>query len=677
METLTLALVLLAAVLVSAIVEQILPKVSSPLVQIGMGALVATAAQGHVSIELEPEIFLVLFIAPLLFNEAREADKAQLWKNRSATLAYAIGLVLVIALAIGFSVHALIPSVGLFAALALGAALGPTDAVAVAALSDEADIPERQQAVLQGESLLNDASGIVAFQFAIAVAVGGSFEASQAVADFLVEFFGGLALGIGIGIVVNLITAKVRDLGLENTTFHVLYQIFTPFIAFLIGEKVGVSAVIAVVACGVTMSFARRNLGPSIAHMNIVSASVWKVLTFTLNGIVFVLLGTQIPNAFFGGFMLPLANVELLGYVVLVTLIMHGARLLWSLAAERIADRRSETKRPFPQRLRGAALTTLAGAKGTITLAIMFTIPTTMVANDVVVRFPNRDLLIFIASGVILLSLVLATFLVPLLAPRKKESEHLDTKREKAEKKADIMRAVIEELSARQTASNRRATSEVIRRYNDRIARVLESGDIEAASDTELRIQALAWEQEHVWNLIERGEIPLIEGYRFASRLEHLEAAIERSNGRLTRFRSRAGRFLLASRTYWHKASRRLPQTERTDSAQIMRDIQARAVKHAIQRMQAEMAKDGTPTEAYSRLIIEYQMALASLSPSSPSITAIANRESSVEEVVRTGLIIELEQIQSAYEEGRLSRSEARGMRQNVMLMQIDLDNQV
>ena len=132
MEALVLALLMLAAVLLSSVIDQLVPKVSSPLIQIGLGLLIALFAPSQINITLDPDLFLVLFIAPLLFDEAKNVDKGALWKNRRPVLSLAIGLVVVTALIIGFAVEWLEPSIGLFAAFALGAALGPTDAVAVA-----------------------------------------------------------------------------------------------------------------------------------------------------------------------------------------------------------------------------------------------------------------------------------------------------------------------------------------------------------------------------------------------------------------------------------------------------------------------------------------------------------------------------------------------------------------
>ncbi len=226
MEALVLALLMLAAVLLSSVIDQLVPKVSSPLIQIGLGLLIALFAPSQINITLDPDLFLVLFIAPLLFDEAKNVDKGALWKNRRPVLSLAIGLVVVTALIIGFAVEWLEPSIGLFAAFALGAALGPTDAVAVASLSKETDIAPRDKSILEGESLINDASGIVAFQFALAAATTGTFSLLNASLDFVVSFFGGIAIGLALGYLGNFLVRRVRSWGLENTTFHVLFEVF-------------------------------------------------------------------------------------------------------------------------------------------------------------------------------------------------------------------------------------------------------------------------------------------------------------------------------------------------------------------------------------------------------------------------------------------------------------------
>ena len=677
MAALQLALLLLLTVLASAILDQIIPKFSLPLIQIALGVGIALLAREQIRIELNPEVFLVLFVAPLLFH-AREADKVALWRNRGTMLSYAIGLVVAIVLVVGFVTHWLVPSIPLAAAFALGAALGPTDPLAVASVSKQADIPPRLQTTLKGESLLNDASGIVSFQFAVAAVVTGSFSALESTCDFLIEFFGALGIGILLGIVLVKFSDKVRSLGLENTTFHVTLEICTPIIAYLLGEAVGVSGIILVVACGITMSMVPRDLGPAIARMNIVSTSVWEVLTFALNGVVFVLLGTQLPLSF-GDLWIDdgISNLDLVIYILAITALMHGIRFAWSLISDFIRNRDPRRKRRMREHLRNAGIITLAGSKGTITLAIMFSLPTWIQSGTEMVRFPQRDLLIFLACGVILVSLLLATFIVPLLAPRREHPS--ETADRDNETRIEIFRAVIEELTARQTEETRRATDQVVARYRDRIERTKSADDIQDESIIPLRIKVLQWEQEYVLGLIDNDEVPPVEGYKYLTRLARVEAMIERGKHRSLRVAAAFRRFRALVRKMWQRLRTKLPgdDPQVSDEKRIMRDILYRSAHYIVHRLQDEMGELDAPNEQISQLIGEYQRTMRITGSTSPSITAIARRATPDLEVTRLGLRIELEQIQQAYEDGRLSRAAAQKMRENVYLMQVDLEDYV
>lgn len=674
MAALELALVLLAVVLASAVLDQVIPRVSLPLIQIGCGIVVALLAHKQISITLNPELFLVLFIAPLLFHESREADKALLWKNRRSMLSYAIGLVVAIVLVVGFAVNALIPSIPLAAAFALGAALGPTDPIAVASISKQADIDARQQTTLQGESLLNDASGIVSFQFAVAAVVTGTFSAAEAIGEFLVEFFGALAVGIALGFVLVKIAEKVRGMGLENTTFHVSLELLTPFFAYLLGEALNVSGVILVVACGVTMSLVPRDLGPSASRMNIVSGSVWNVLTFALNGVVFVLLGTQLPQAF-GGIWADegINNLDLIIFIPVITALMHGMRFVWTLASDAIAFHEAGEHRSIDERVHSALVMTFAGSKGAITLAIMFSLPIYINTGTSVEGFPQRDLLIFLASGVILTSLWLATFVVPLLAPR--VSDPSDTKARDYEATADILRAVIEELTARQTPENRAAIGPVIAQYTDRLERFKERKDLLDEDDQELRAKVLEWEQEYVLQLIEADEVPPREGYQYISRAARIESMVRHGKNRRLALIRWWRRMRIVFRKYRNKWSGRKHGEGPQTSGRIMRDIQVRTSEYVIERLEAEMAASPHQSEKISQLVSEYRRTVAMLRGPAPSITAYTKSVETDLNATRMGLRIELEQIQQAYEDGRISRARAQKMREAVYLMQIDLED--
>ena len=680
MAALELALLLLATVLASAILDQLIPRISLPLIQIALGVVVGLLSREQINITLNPELFLVLFIAPLLFHEAREANNLKLWKNRRSMLSYAIGLVVAIVLAVGFATHMMIPSIPLAAAFALGAALGPTDPIAVASIEQQADIPERQSIVLKGESLLNDASGIVSFQFAVAAVVTGSFSVAEALQEFMIEFFGALVAGIALGFALVKFIELVRGLGLENTTFHVSLELITPFMAYLLGEAIGVSGIILVVACGITMSFVPRDLGPASARMSIVSTSVWQVITFALNGIVFVLLGTQLPQSFMGLWLDEgISNFHLVGYVIVITLLMHAIRFVWSLASDALALRDEEGHVGIGARLRSAGIMTLSGSKGAITLAIMFSLPLYINSGSSIGEFPQRNLLIFLACGVILMSLLLATFGVPLLAPRKREEPSVQKERD-AQARADILRTVVEELTARQTPENRRAMGQVISRYNERIERVKEKSDLEDESDDdELRLKVLSWEQDYVFELIENDEVPPIEGYQYVNRISHIKSMLMHGQQRRLDIVSWWRRFKLVVRKMWVNFRRKMPGKDPVPdpSRRVMRDIQARAALHVIERLQDEMAESDIPSEKMSALSMEYRNTLALLRGPAPSMTAIARNAEVDLDATRLGLRLELEQIQQAYEEKRISRQAAQKMRENVYLMQIDLEDYV
>ena len=670
MEALMLALLLLAAVLASSVIDQLVPKISSPLIQILLGLGIALLASTQIKIELDDKLFLVLFIAPLLYDEAENIDKGSLWRNRRPVVSLAIGLVVATALIVGFAVNWLVPSISLFAAFALGAALGPTDAVAVASLSKETSISARSKSILEGESLINDASGIVSFQFAIAAAVTGTFSLIDATADFLFSFFGGILMGVVLGYLGNFLVRKVRSWGLENTTFHVLFEVFTPFIVYLVANALHTSGILAVVAAGLVNVISPRIIGPSISRMNIVSTSVWRVLTFTLNGVVFVLLGTQLPLAFQGTWESTAVNNDvLIGYVLGLAFLIIAVRFLWILGVEWVHHRRDpESKRFGLENLRSSAIMTLGGPKGTITLAVAFTIPYTV---------PQRDLMIFMACGVIVVTLLLATFVVPLLAPKKAPTDE-DLRCDETEVNIEILRTVIEDLAARQTTENRAATQMVIHSYNDRIARIKSRNDIEDKPNTALRLQAIHWEQELVIELIDSEDIYPIVGYQYLSRLARIENMLQHHRGRWS-VQNLVLRVRAILRSGWHRILAGLPGVSVTERVQAVRDLQMQCAEHVVERLQEKLASPDSaePAEDVSTLLLEYQRSITAMRSANPSITALTNTVNKAADIERHGLRLELEQIQSRYEDGDLCRASYKRLRENVYLMQVDLEDNV
>ena len=552
----------------------------------------------------------------------------------------------------------------------MGAALGPTDAVAVASLSKETSISARSKSILEGESLINDASGIVSFQFAIAAAVTGTFSLIDATADFLFSFFGGILMGVVLGYLGNFLVRKVRSWGLENTTFHVLFEVFTPFIVYLVANALHTSGILAVVAAGLVNVISPRIIGPSISRMNIVSTSVWRVLTFTLNGVVFVLLGTQLPLAFQGTWESTAVNNDvLIGYVLGLAFLIIAVRFLWILGVEWVHHRRDpESKRFGLENLRSSAIMTLGGPKGTITLAVAFTIPYTV---------PQRDLMIFMACGVIVVTLLLATFVVPLLAPKKAPTDE-DLRCDETEVNIEILRTVIEDLAARQTTENRAATQMVIHSYNDRIARIKSRNDIEDKPNTALRLQAIHWEQELVIELIDSEDIYPIVGYQYLSRLARIENMLQHHRGRWS-VQNLVLRVRAILRSGWHRILAGLPGVSVTERVQAVRDLQMQCAEHVVERLQEKLASPDSaePAEDVSTLLLEYQRSITAMRSANPSITALTNTVNKAADIERHGLRLELEQIQSRYEDGDLCRASYKRLRENVYLMQVDLEDNV
>ncbi len=675
METLTLVLFLAIAVLISAVLNQLIPRVSLPLIQIAMGVIIAIFAGNAVDVNLDPDLFLVLFIAPLLYLEAKNADKAQLWRNKAPILSLAIGLVIVSSLIIGFAVHSLIPAIPLAAAIALGAALGPTDAVAVTSLSRQVHLPERQWGMLRGELLLNDASGIVAFQFALGAATTGVFSLFDASTVFVEEFFGGLIFGFVLGYLANFALRKIRDLGIDSTTFHVLFEICIPFVVYLFSNAIHVSGIIAVVVAGLVNVISPRTVSPEVAHMNIVSSSVWQVLSFALNGFVFVMLGTQIPTAMYYSWRSEdVSNVMLIVYVLLITVILLGVRFIWCIGMEYVHVR--SRKESFnKEALRNASITTLCGSKGTITLSILFTIPFFMSTGEV---FPQRSLIIFLGCGVILCTLLVATYIVPLVSPRKeRKKSEIEARENYYEVLSDVLRKVIEELIAQQTPSTRRSVSAVVRAYQDRLNDTKLQHDSDDESTLELRIKTYEWEQQRTLEMIDEGKVSRELGLEYIARLDRLARFSKHRDDRnlITRCYAviRLALIRLKNRIKAFFSSEAL-QTDRQDE---MRQLQLETASYVANILRDLVPDDEVQTENATKLLLNYEQRISFLKRSNRSVTTSFKVIDEAEDVKRMAYQIELEQIQKMFEEGRISRQEAGRMRDNVFLMRMDQEDNI
>lgn len=414
MQTAYTVLILLMLVSVSRLVGRVI-LLPLPLVQIGAGALLAWPTLGlHVA--LDPELFLFLFLPPLLFSDGWRMPKRELWRLRGPILTLAVGLVLFTVVGAGYFIHWLLPSIPLPVAFALAAVLSPTDAVAVSAISQNR-LPTPLMHMLQGEALMNDASGLVTFKFALVAAVTGVFSLANASLTFVLVAVGGLAVGVALSWLVGRLRSWMIARGWDDPATHVVFMLLLPFAAYVLAERLGGSGILSAVAAGMMQSW--LDLLPRQTSTRLLNRSVWSLLEFAFNGLIFLLLGLQLPDiikavASHETSLWPTLLYRCLD-VVAIFLMLVVLRFVWVQSIWRLSGllRRWRGKGEMTQvpTARSCWLLTVGGVRGAVTLAGVLSVPILM-GNE---AFPERDLLIFIAAGVILLSLIAACIALPLL----------------------------------------------------------------------------------------------------------------------------------------------------------------------------------------------------------------------------------------------------------------------
>ncbi|SDU02800.1 MULTISPECIES: Na+/H+ antiporter [Pseudomonas fluorescens group] len=414
MQTAYTVLILLMLVSVSRLVGRVIP-LPLPLVQIAAGALLAWPNLGlHVA--LDPELFLFLFLPPLLFSDGWRMPKRALWQLRGPILTLAVGLVLFTVVGAGYFIHWLLPTIPLPVAFALAAVLSPTDAVAVSAISQNR-LPTPLMHMLQGEALMNDASGLVTFKFALAAAVTGVFSLTNASLTFVAVALGGLAVGVALSWLVGRLRAWMIARGWDDPATHVVFMLLLPFAAYVLAERLGASGILSAVAAGMMQSW--LDLLPRQTSTRLLNRSVWSLLEFAFNGLIFLLLGLQLPDIIKAVVsheptLWPTLFYRCLDvlaiFVALVLLRFIWVQSIWRLSVllRRLRGKGELTQVPTA---RSCWLLTVGGVRGAVTLAGVMSVPM-LIGTE---AFPERDLLIFIAAGVILLSLVSACIALPLL----------------------------------------------------------------------------------------------------------------------------------------------------------------------------------------------------------------------------------------------------------------------
>jgi len=404
-ETELLILGLCVAIPTLSVIARLL-DIPYPIVLV-LGALALGYLPGVPDVELDPDLVLVIFLPPLLYVAAFFADLRALRDQTRALTLTAVGLVLLTTLAVGVVGHELI-GLSWPVAFALGAIVSPTDPVAATAIARQLGAPRRLVNTIEGESLVNDSSALIAYRVAVAAAIGGGFSLFDASIDFVVAVVGGIAIGLAVGAVVAEVRRRLDDIPVEITI-----SLATGYAAYLPAEALGVSGVLAAVTAGIYMGW----LAPELAtpQMRMQGRAVWEFIVFVLNAVLFVLIGIQLPNIMDGVSQIDAATLA--GYALATVAVVIGARFLWVFTIPyllRAIDRRpSQVARrigPAPR-----IVFAWAGMRGAVSLAAALSLP---LETDAGAPFPERDLVIFLAYCVVLFTVVVQGLTLPALIRR-------------------------------------------------------------------------------------------------------------------------------------------------------------------------------------------------------------------------------------------------------------------
>ncbi|MFN3836134.1 MAG: Na+/H+ antiporter [Brevundimonas sp.] len=512
-------LLLLLAVVVSGSIAR-MTRIALPLVQIGLGAALVLITGS--TVDLEPDIFFLLFLPPLLFLDGWRIPKEDLFRDRAVILELALGLVLFTVLGLGFLIWWMIPEMPLPVAFALAAILSPTDPIAVQAIAARAPIPKRLMHILEGESLLNDATGLTCMRIAVIAATTGAFSIGNAVGTFLWLALIGVAVGVASAMAISYAKTAISRRWGEDVGAQILVSLLIPFAAYLIAEELEASGILAAVAAGVTMSFTERGAipGQSMAMTRIRRSVVWDTVQFVANGIIFVILGEQMPSILSRAAEVVRGTSRpeiwwLAVYVIAIVAALAALRFIWVWTSLKLTLYRRRNRQP-PSRvgLRLTLVMSLAGVRGAITLAGILTLPFVLGDGS---PMPSRNLAIFLAASVIIVSLLVATFALPRLLKGvelpPEPSHERDEDRGRVAAASAALRAVED---ASHAMAEGKANPDL---YSDIAGRIMElyrqrietrtrtdEDDVEAArlSDTierQLRMAGLAAEREELGRL--------------------------------------------------------------------------------------------------------------------------------------------------------------------------------
>lgn len=511
-NTVFYVIIFFVALIVSNVINKVFPKLPLPLIQVVFGLILGVLGAGYV-LRLNSELFLAFIIGPLLFREGEEADVKGIVKHGRTVTLLVFPVVFLTTLIVGIISHNFYAAIPLTACFALGTSLGPTDAVAVSSLSERFDFPKRIIAVLKGEGLFNDASGIIAFQFAILALTTGEFSLGKAVGSLALSAIGGALVGFLVAWLNRTVLTLMEDVAAQDVTGYLMLEIMLPLLAFFLAEEFHVSGIIAVVVAGVMQAGGFKKITLFDAQVESVSKTVWDAVTFILNSIVFLFLGIElqqivtpiISNAYYDNFRL------LLTVLVLTATLFIMRYVILSVYYAVIAKKRHQK---FARYVDDILLLTFSGVKGTVSVATILLLPEAVAQK--------YSLLIFLAASVTVVSFLTGILVLPIIAPKKEEKVDNVAK-------IAILATVVEQLEREsEKGRNKLGYIATIDNYQARIRKLIinqESATM-TAEFNDLQLLILRLENEGLENAFRNNGIT-IKTYRIYQRyLKELERSI-------------------------------------------------------------------------------------------------------------------------------------------------------
>ena len=533
MEIFETLLIFVALVIVSSFVHTFIPKVPLAFIQIFLG-MILYLTPIPVEFNFDSELFMVTLIAPLLFVGGVNVSRVHLRKYIKPVMMMALGLVITTVIGVGLFIHWIWPELPIGAAFAIAAILCPTDAVAVQAITKGKVLPKGSMTILEGESLLNDAAGIISFKIAVGVLITGTFSIFDAIQQFLIASIGGAIVGLLIGMALVRFRLTLMRRGIENINMFTFIQLLTPFVTYLIAELFHASGIIAAVVAGLVHGFERDRIAQTRTQLQMSYNHTWSILGYVLNGFVFSILGFLVPEVIVKIIKTEPHNLLFLIVItLLVALAVYLFRFVWvyvlypyfylsvspfqKMISKNDEDKVTESK---PKRSLYALIMTLCGVHGTISLAIALTLPYLLANHE---TFAYRNDLLFIASGMVILSLIIAQVILPLVTPDspKVKIGNMSFK----EARIYILEHVIDYLNQKSTFETSYRYGNVIKDYHDKLT-FLKTVEKEDENSKELeRLQKIAFnvETKTLEKLVDDGEITesVLENYmRYAERTE-------------------------------------------------------------------------------------------------------------------------------------------------------------